>query len=391
MVAPAIGKLIVLAIGSSMWLWMQTYVKLQVYWHGEKILQPLRRTQPSEFTNSSYGEHKFQEVNNITMHYMEIGCEEGNNRTMLLMLHGFLDFWYIWNRLIANLSDQYCIVAPDMRGYGNTTRPNDSAAYLMRNLVEDVRGLLSILNPNHTRNVVLIGHDWGAMISFCFATLYETMINKMVIINGMHPMAFAKQLFRSIRQMRMSWYMLPFRHPVVPEKYLILDDLKFFNKVHRGFTTEEEYAHKYMFSQTGALTGAVNYYRAFNNDSDQLKKFPYRKINVSTLMLWGEEDEFITSRVAEYNREWLRGSIVFYYPNAGHWLLRECADTISGRIRLYASKNYELIARSDGAVMRWSSDDPCSEVITRSSRKSWMSRLFSSLPRAARLPKIMGE
>uniref|UniRef100_A0A224Z917 Soluble epoxide hydrolase n=1 Tax=Rhipicephalus zambeziensis TaxID=60191 RepID=A0A224Z917_9ACAR len=182
---------------------------------------------------------------------MEIGCKKSTNRTMLLMLHGFLDFWYTWNRLIANLSDEYCIVVPDMRGYGNTTRPNDFAAYLMTALVEDGKRLLLVLNPNNTRKVVLIGHDWGGMISFCFSTLYEKMINKMVIINGMHPMAFAKQLLRSIRQMRMSWYLLPFRHPVGPEQYLIMDDLKFFDKVHRGFTSEEEDAHKYMFSQPG--------------------------------------------------------------------------------------------------------------------------------------------
>ncbi|KAL1484442.1 hypothetical protein MTO96_032580 [Rhipicephalus appendiculatus] len=88
--------------------------------------------------------------------------------------------------------------------------------------------------------------------------------------------------------MRMSWYQLPFRRPVVPEQYLIMKDLAFLDKVHKGFTQDEKYAHKYMYSQQGALTGTINYYRAFNNDSDQLSKIPYRKINVTTLILWGE-------------------------------------------------------------------------------------------------------
>ncbi|XP_049527100.1 epoxide hydrolase 4-like [Dermacentor silvarum] len=159
----------------------------------------------------------------------------------------------------------------------------------MLNLIEDVKGLLEHLNNNHSRKVFLVGHDWGGMISFCFATLYETFIDGMVIINGMHPMAFAKQLFRSVRQMRMSWYQLPFRHPVVTEQYLIMWDFHFFDKVHRGFTENETEAHKYMFSRDGALTGAISYYRAFNNDSNQLRKLPYQTINVSTLILWAEK------------------------------------------------------------------------------------------------------
>ncbi|KAH6926525.1 hypothetical protein HPB50_019330 [Hyalomma asiaticum] len=255
---------------------------------------------------------------------------------MLLFLHGFLDFWYAWNRQIPSLGENFCVVAPDLRGYGNTTRPEDTAQYLMTNLIQDVKGLLEKLNENHTRKVILVGHDWGGMISFCFATMYEKLIDGMVIINGMHPKAFAKQLFRSLTQMRMSWYQLPFRHPVIPEQYLIMRDLEYFNKMHRVFTEEEKYAHKYMFSQHGALTGAINYYRAFNNDSSQLSKLPYRKINVSTLILWAEQDEYITTKVAEYNQEWLNQSAVVYYSDAGHWLTRECPSQVTERIREFA-------------------------------------------------------
>ncbi|KAH7942512.1 hypothetical protein HPB49_024686 [Dermacentor silvarum] len=107
------------------------------------------------------------------------------------------------------------------------------------------------VHPGHKREVVLVGHDWGGMISMCFATLHEKMIDKMVLINSMHPKAFMKQLFRSPTQMRMSWYQLPFRRPVVPEQYLILKDFAFFDDVHKGFTKEEEYAHKYMYSRPG--------------------------------------------------------------------------------------------------------------------------------------------
>lgn len=391
MVPAPIGKLMVLAIGTSMWMWLKTYVSLQITWYGPKILIPDNRTVPDDFENSTYGTHKYVNLTNITVHYVTKGCEEGNGKPMLLFLHGFLDFWYAWNRQIPMLGDDFCVVAPDLRGYGNTTRPDDTALYLMMNLIEDVKGLLESLNKEHKRKVILVGHDWGGMISFCFATLNETLIDGMVIINGMHPMAFAKQLFRSVTQMRMSWYQLPFRHPVVPEQYLIMWDLLYFNKMHRVFTDEEKYAHKYVFSKEGALTGAINYYRAFNNDSKQLGKLPYRKINVSTLILWADADEYITSPVAEYNQEWLNTSKVVYYKGAGHWLTRECPSQVTERIREFA-KNISRAGTAgvEEVTMEEPNGGQCEES-SYPTKHSFLSNLFPWLPRDAKLPKKMTD
>lgn len=338
MIPSSIGRLIVLAIGSTMWIWMEAYVKLQISWHGEGTLKPLNRQEPADFSNRSYGDHITVKLSSITVHYVSKGCESTlRDRPVLLLLHGFLDFWYIWNRQIPALANDFCVVAPDLRGYGLSTKPHDPEEYVMTLLIQDVKGLLDYINPNHTRQVVLVGHGWGGMISFCFATMYEMLIDKMIIINGMHPKAFSKQLLRSLRQIRMSWYLLPFRHPVVPEQYLIMRDFAFFDQVHRGFNTDEEYAHKYMFSQKGALTGAINYYRAVN-ESEELYKLQYRKINVTTLILWGQKDAFYTSPIATFNQEWLASSYLLYYKRAGHWLQRECSEQVTGRIREFALK-----------------------------------------------------
>ncbi|XP_065306783.1 epoxide hydrolase 4-like [Dermacentor albipictus] len=391
MVNPIIGKLLFVAIGASMWIWMQAYVKVQIALYGENVLKPRNRSVPDEFYSDSFGRHEYAKLTNITMHYVTKGCHDEaiENRPLLVLLHGFLDFWYIWNRQIPVLGEDFCVVAPDLRGYGNTTRPMDSAQYLMVNLIEDVKELLDKINPGHKRRVVLVGHDWGGMISFCFATMYENMIDRMVIINGMHPLAFSKQLFRSLSQMRMSWFMIPFRQPVVPEQYLMLKDLMFFDKLHKPFTTEEKNAHKYVFSQQGALTGALNYYRSFNNDSDDLKKLPYRKINVSTLILWAEKDEFLTRRIAVYNQRWLNNSELVYYARSGHWLIRECSDQVTERIRRFA---HDTTPRA----MTNTANDRKSYVKCRESTKptpsrSWILRLFAWLPRNTNLPKLMEE
>lgn len=180
------------------------------------------------------------------------------------------------------------------------------------------------------------------MISFCFLTKYEhlNLVKKMVVINGCHPRAFRKQLVRSLTQMLMAWYMIAFRKPVVPEQYIRLRDMEFFDDIHgRAFTREEENATKYEFSKKGALTAALNHFRAFNNDSDHVMRFKRRKITTPTLILWGEEDLFVTTRVARYTRRWLSDSAAVYYPRAGHWLQRECPVQVNARIRDFAKNS----------------------------------------------------
>ncbi|XP_065306794.1 epoxide hydrolase 4-like isoform X3 [Dermacentor albipictus] len=362
MIPASVGKLIFLAIGTSMWIWMEAYVKLQISWYGESILKPLEREEPVDFNNTTYGKHTTLNLSSITVHYVSKGCDnKEDNSSILLLLHGFLDFWYIWNRQIPTLGEEFCVVAPDLRGYGLSTKPVDPEEYVMTFLINDVKDLLGVINPNHTRKVVLVGHGWGGMISFCFATMYETLIDKMIIINGMHPKAFSKQLLRSLKQMRMSWYLMSFRHPVVPEQYLELRDFAFFDQVHRGFTKDEEYAHKYMFSRKGALTGALNYYRAVN-ESEGLHKLQYRKINVTTLILWGQKDAFLTHPIARFNREWLTTSYVLYYRKAGHWLQRECSEQVAARIEEFVlDEKYELLTNETSAEQ---SVDTCSESLT---------------------------
>lgn len=386
MVAAPLAKIMIVAIGTSMWVWMQAYVKIQVVLHGKSILTPKARTEPPELKNDTFGRHEYANLTNITIHYVTKGCEDTRpDRPMLLMLHGFLDFWYIWNRQIPVLGQQFCVVAPDLRGYGLTTKPKNPEDYMMTNVIEDLREFIQILTMAIKRDIVLIGHDWGGMAALCFATMHEKMLDGLIIINGVHPMAFYKQQERSLEQIRKSWYMRPFQHPDIPEKYIMMKDFAVFEKIHKGFTLEEEEAHKYMFSQNGSLTGALNYYRAFNKDQDQLRKLPYRKINVTTIILWAVKDPFLTTRIATYNQKWLKNSKVVYYTRASHWVLRECPTEVNDHIRNFAMDEWEDVAPEERSLQAWKpSDNPCAVSMKAGKKKKPPS--FAYLPPNAFVP-----
>ncbi|XP_037499441.1 AB hydrolase superfamily protein YfhM [Rhipicephalus sanguineus] len=396
MVSPWVANIIIAAVASSMWIWMQTYVKVQVALHGQSILIPKNRTEPPDLTNDTYGRHAYSNLTNITMHYVTKGCEDVRaDRPMLLMLHGFLDFWFIWNRQIATLGEQFCVVAPDLRGYGLTTKPKNPEDYLMTKLIDDLKELIDQLNVIMKRDIVLVGHDWGGMIAFCFATMHEKLLEGLVVINGVHPMAFYKQLYQSEEQIKKSWFIEPFKRPDIPEKYIIMKDFALFDQMHKGFTSDEEEAHKYMFSKNGSLTAALNYYRAFVHDKDQLRKLPYRKINVTTIILWAEKDDFLTKPIAKYNQEWLKTSKIVYYTKAGHWVLRQCPDEVNEHISNFAMDEWQDVVVEERSLTSLgrrhrapkSKENPCSvfmEGVKKRRRPS-----FGFLPMYGFIPEFL--
>uniref|UniRef100_A0A224Z8Z4 Soluble epoxide hydrolase n=1 Tax=Rhipicephalus zambeziensis TaxID=60191 RepID=A0A224Z8Z4_9ACAR len=336
---PTDARIAFLVICTLMTLTMLAYVKLQIYLNGEDIMKPKHRSPPPEFGSRIFGEHRYVKLSNITVHYMTKGCDDINgDRTMLLLLHGFPDFWFVWNRQIPRLSLHFCVVVPDLRGCGNTSRPTHPSDYMITNLIEDVREFITAINPNNARRLVFVGHGLGGLIGFCFVTLYEDLVYRMIVINSYHPLAFVKQLRKSLIQMMMSWYTVAFRVPSLPEQYMTIRDFAFFDYILWDSSTEEEVnATKYVYSQPGALTGVLSYYRAFNYDSDQFMKLKYHKIRVPTLIMWSEKDRYLTTPIAEYNREHLKRSFVVYYPEGGHWLMRQCADSVNNHIIEFAS------------------------------------------------------
>lgn len=156
---PHLARAIFVGIGASMWIWMQGYVNLQEMTFGEEVFHVKTRKEPAAIRDGTLGEHKFVKLTNITMHYVTKGCED-DRRTMLLMLHSFLEFWFIWNRQMRDLSKDFCIVAPDLRGYGETSKPRDSSEYQMKFLVEDVKDIIERLRKRKQEKASRARRTW---------------------------------------------------------------------------------------------------------------------------------------------------------------------------------------------------------------------------------------
>jgi len=158
-------------------------------------------------------------TNAVTLHVVETGPKTG---PMVLFLHGFPEFWYAWRRQLDYFSQRgYLAVAPDQRGYNLSDKPPGIAPYRVDELARDIVGLIDTYGQE---KVFLVGHDWGAAVSWWVALNYPERINRLVIMNCSHPFVFRKHLLGNQRQMEKSWYIFYFQLLGAVEKFAEADD-----------------------------------------------------------------------------------------------------------------------------------------------------------------------
>ena len=187
----------------------------------------------------------------------------------MVFLHGFPEFWYEWKYQIAEFSKDHTVVAPDMRGYNLSAKPADLAAYQVPVLVEDIRALAArLLKDAGAAKFTLVAHDWGGAIAWVFAAIHPEMLERLVIINAPHPTVFGRLLREDPAQQRASQYMLMFRGPdaeqtLAANNYQMLTSMVLGASLTDGTLTDDD-RKEYVsaWSQPGALTGGLNYYRA---------------------------------------------------------------------------------------------------------------------------------
>jgi len=268
--------------------------------------------------------HETVEANGIRLHVARAG--EG---PLMLFLHGFPEYWAMWRPLLEHFGARgWCAAAPDLRGFNLSEKPAAVEAYRAKHLVADVLALAA----HYTKDkFVLVAHDWGGAVAWGVAIAHPERLSKLVMLNSPHPYLFWRELCNNPAQQKASEYMRFFR---LSKAERVLSE-NGYARLLGAFSDLDEDARKALveaWSQPGALTGGLNYYRASpmyppSPDDPGAKKLQLKPgdftVKVPTLVLWGERDTALLPGCVEGLDQVVPDLKLVRFPDASHWIARE--------------------------------------------------------------------
>lgn len=271
-------------------------------------------------------ESGYLRANGLRFHAVSCGPRDG---TKVLLLHGFPEFWYSWRHQLIALADAgYRAIAPDLRGYNLSDKPEGVMNYDVPVLLDDVVGLVQALGEER---VHVVGHDWGGAIAWSLAASaqHRQVVRSLTVMNAPHPIAFLQHM--TLRQLRRSWYMLLFQLPRIPEAALSRDGYANLRRMLAGSSNRGTFSpldlDRYVeaLAQPGALTAAVNYYRAIlrQNPFVALRRLSPIPAEIPVLLLWGERDTALGKELTYNLHDLVSNLRIQYLSEAGHWLAQE--------------------------------------------------------------------
>ena len=275
--------------------------------------------------------HRYATVNGVRLHYVEYG-----KGPLIVLLHGFPECWYAWRYQLPALAEAgYRVVAPDLRGYNLSDKPKGVAAYRLECLVADVKALIQALGED---SAVVVGHDWGGVIAWQLAMTDPQVVKKLIILNAPHPQRYLEAL-KTPGQLFRSWYVLFFQLPWLPE--LLIRGFGFASLRQRllnepvhadAFDEASVKVYQQALAHPGALTGALNYYRAGFRSLLKGLRQPVLPIEIPTLVIWGERDRYLGMDLLEGLEPWVKDLTVERIADASHWVQAEVPERVNERM-----------------------------------------------------------
>ena len=277
------------------------------------------------------------ETNNIKLHVLTDGSETGPS---VVLLHGFPEFHYGWRKQIPALANAgFRVIVPDQRGYNLSDKPKGISAYDVDILAKDIIGLLDHFGIEKT---FLVGHDWGAVVAWTLALNHPERFKKLAILNVPHPDVMTRFILENAEQRKRSWYVFFFQIPFFVEWVLRRNNFRNMARMLVGsgrkstFSADDLLEYKKAWSQTGALTGMVNWYRAVFWRSlkyaFQQNKIPMRQVQVPTLMLWGKRDVALSHEMVNPSIALCDQGEAVLFEKATHWVQHDEADEVNRRL-----------------------------------------------------------
>ena len=270
---------------------------------------------------------KFVEANGLRFEVLEAGFGD----RLALCLHGFPEHAVSWRHQMPVLADMgYRVWAVNQRGYGRTTRPTRVMDYALPELMDDVAALI---DASGASSVVLIGHDWGAMVAWCFAAGRLRPLERLVIMNVPHPLCFRAAL-KHWRQARKSWYIGFFQVPVLPERMLMANGGAAIRRMFSGVALPPDVLAVYtgQIAEPGAATAMLNWYRAMRLPRPHMPDLA-RVIETPTLVVWGEQDVALDLICLDGTERYVRNLTLRRLPGVSHWVQQDAPEVVNGLLR----------------------------------------------------------
>jgi epoxide hydrolase 4 len=267
-------------------------------------------------------EHRFAENGDVKIHYAVAG-----SGPLIVFVHGFPDFWYSWKDQMEGLSDKYTVAALDTRGYNKSDKPEGGENYEMPHLVADVK---AVIEAEGQSKAIIIGHDWGGMISWSFAAAHPEMTDKLVIVNLPHPSGFYRELAENEQQQKNSAYARGFQQPDSHKK---LNATMLASMVSRG--DAELKAYYQTAFENSSFDAMMNYYRRNYPEAPYTKAAPeFPRLNMPVLQFHGLNDtalldDALNNTWKELDKDYTLVTI----PGVGHWAHHEAPDLVTDTIK----------------------------------------------------------
>ena len=264
--------------------------------------------------------HGYADCGGVRIHYATLG-----KGPLVVMIHGFPDYWYTWRHQMDALSDSYQVVAIDMRGYNRSDKPAGVESYKMKHLVADVRAVIGHFKKE---KATIVGHDWGGAVAWNFAMRHPKACDKLIILNLPHPWGLARELANNPAQQKNSQYARNFQKPGAHEK-LSARGLS-------GWVKDKAAKDKYREAfERSDFEAMLNYYKA------NYPREPYKapegappKVEAPVLMFHGLKDWALLPGALNDTWRWLEKDLTLVtVPNSGHFVQQDAAATVSKTMR----------------------------------------------------------
>ncbi len=270
-------------------------------------------------------EHGFANSDGVKIHYVTRG-----QGPLVVMIHGFPDYWYTWREQMPALAEHFQVVAIDQRGYNQSDKPDGVEAYALPKLVDDVKAVVEHLDR---KKAIIVGHDWGGIVAWSFAMSHPEMTDRLVILNTPHPRGLSRELANNPQQQKNSEYARNFQKPDAASK-LKPEMLAFWVK-------DQEARKKYVEAfRRSSIEGMLNYYKAnYPREPYTARTMQMPKVKCPVLMIHGLKDEALLPGGLNDTWEWLEQELTLVtLPNAGHFVQQDAAQKVTEKMLQFLVK-----------------------------------------------------